>query len=80
MRQVVAPADLEIVEVVRRRDLDRAGALLGIGVVVADDRNAAADQRQDGVLADQMLEPLVLRMDRDGGVAQHRLRSGRRRR
>jgi hypothetical protein len=28
-------ADLEVVEVVRRRDLDRARSLLGIGVVVA---------------------------------------------
>jgi hypothetical protein len=47
-------ADLEIVEVVRRRDLHRAGALFRIGVVVGDDRNAPADQRQDRVLADQM--------------------------
>ena len=30
------PADLEIVEVVRRRDLHRAGAFLRIGIVVAD--------------------------------------------
>ena len=56
LRQAVPLADLEIVEVVRRRDLDRAGALFGIGVVVADDRNPAADQRQDDVLADQMPE------------------------
>ena len=48
-RQVVPLADLEIVEVVRRRDLHRAGALLRIGVFVADDRDAAADQRQDRV-------------------------------
>ena len=73
-RQMVPAADLEVVEVVRRRDLDRAGALLGIGVVVADDRNAPADQRQDRVLADQVLELLVLRMHRDRGVAQHGLR------
>ena len=53
-RQFVAPADLEIVEVVRRRDLHRAGALLRIGILVGDDRNAAADERQDRVLADQM--------------------------
>ena len=71
-------ADLEIVEVVRRRDLDRARALLGIGVVVADDRDAAADQRQDDVLADQMPDPLVVRMYRNGGVAEHRLGPRRR--
>ena len=56
LRQAMAFADLEVVEVVCRRDLDRAGALFGIGIVVADDRNAAADQRQDDVLADQMAE------------------------
>ena len=49
LRQVVPLADLEVVEVVRRRDLHRAGALLGIGVVVGDDRDAPADQRQDRV-------------------------------
>ena len=54
LRQVVPPADLEIVEVVRRRDLDRARAFFRIGIFVGDDRNAAADQRQDHVLADQM--------------------------
>ena len=53
-RQLVPPADLEVVEVVRGRDLDRAGALLGIGVFVGDDRDAPADQRQDDVLADQI--------------------------
>ena len=37
-RQIMPPADLEIVEVVRRRDLHGAGALFRIGVVVADDR------------------------------------------
>ena len=78
LRQAVPLADLEVVEVVRRRDLDRAGSLLGIGVVVADDRDAAADQRQDDVLADQMPDPLVVRMDRNGGVAEHGLGPRRR--
>ena len=73
LRQVVPLADLEVVEVVRRRDLHRAGALLRIGVVVADDRNAAADQRQDRGLADQVLELLVVGMHRDRDVAQHGL-------
>ena len=71
--EVVAPADLEIVEVVRRRDLHRAGALLGIGIFVGDDGDAAADQRQDHVLADEMLVALVVGMHGDGGVAEHGL-------
>ena len=72
-RQRVAPADFEIVEVVRRRDLDRARALLGIGIFVGDDRDAAADERQDHVLADERLVALVVRVHGDGGVAEHGL-------
>ena len=77
-RQVVPLADFKVVEVVRRRDLDRAGAFFRIGVVVADDRNAPADQRQDRGLADQMFQPLVLRMHRDRDVAEHGLGPRRR--
>ena len=40
-RQIVPAADLEVVEVVRRRDLHRARAGLRVGVVVGDDRDAA---------------------------------------
>ena len=74
LRQVVAAADLEVVEVVRRGDLHRARALFGIGIFVGDDRNPAPDQRQDHVLADQMRVALVVRMHGDRGVAEHRLR------
>ena len=70
---LVALADLEVVEVVRGRDLDRARALLGIGIFVGDDRDQAADQRQPNLAADQMLIALVVGMDRDRGVAEHRL-------
>ena len=72
----MALADLEIVEVVGRRDLDRAGAFLGVGIFVGDDRDAPADQRQDHVLADQMLVALVVGMHGDGGVAEHGLGPG----
>ena len=77
-RQVMPPPDLEVVEVVRRRDLDRAGALLRIGILVGDDRDAAADQRQDRVAADELGVALVARMHRHRGVAEHRFRPRRR--
>ena len=77
-RQIVTAPDLEIVEIVRRRDLHRAGALLRIGILVGDDRNAAADEWQDRGPADEMPQALVLRMDGDSGVTQHRLRPRRR--
>ena len=73
LRQAVAAADLEIVEVVRRRHLHRARAFFGIGIFVGDDRNPASDQRQDHVLADQMGVALVVRMHRDRAVAEHGL-------
>ncbi len=73
-RQVVPPAHLEVVEVVRGRDLHRAGAFLRIGVFIGDDGDAPADQRQDRVPADEMPVALVVGMHRDRDVAEHGLR------
>ena len=50
----VLAADLEVVGVVAGGDLQRAGAELGVDVLVGDDRQPAADQRQHAVLADQV--------------------------
>ncbi len=44
-RQLVPASDFEIVEIMGRRDLDRAGALLRVGIGVGDDRDAPSDQR-----------------------------------
>ena len=74
--ELVPAAHLEVVEVVCRRDLDRPRALLGIGVVIGDDRQAAADQRQHGAAADEAPIALVLRVHGDGGIAQHGLGPG----
>ncbi len=46
-------------------------------MLVAKDGNAAADQWQHGKVADEMLVALVLGMNRDAGVAEHRLRPRR---
>ena len=74
--QLVPLADLEVVEVVRRRDLHRARALLGIGILVGDDRDLAPDQRQRhlGAGLHQRRVALVLGMHGNRRVAQHRLR------
>lgn len=74
--QVVALADLEVVRIVGGRHLDGAGAELGIDVLVGDDRDGAVGQRQLDELADEVLVPLVLRVDGDGGVTEHRLGTG----
>ena len=70
------PADLEVVGVVRRGHLDRAGAEGGVDVVVGDDRDPPAGQRQLDLGADQVLVALVVGVHGDGGVAEHRLGPG----
>ena len=71
--QIVPATDLEIVEIVRWRDLHRAGALFGVGVFVGDDPDPATDQRQHGMLADQVFPLGVVGVHRNAGIAQHRL-------
>jgi hypothetical protein len=71
----VTAADLEVVGVVARRDLERAGAELALHVVVGDDRQAPADERQDLVLADEVRVALVVGVHGDSGVGEHRLRA-----
>ena len=73
--ELVAAADLEVVGVVAGRDLERAGAELGVDVLVGDDRQAPADERQRAEPADQLAVAVVVGMDRDGGVGEHRLRA-----
>ena len=73
-RQIVTPADLEIVEVMRRRDLHRAGALLRIGIFIGDDWNTPADQRQDPRACRRDAVALILGMHRDRGIAEHGFR------
>ena len=77
LRQVVAQAGLEVIGIVRRRHLHRAGAELRIRQLVGDDRNLPIHQRQQNFLPVQMLVAFVFLVDRDRGIAQHRLRPGR---
>ena len=76
-RNIVAPGDRIIVEVVRAGDLHRARAERRIGIFVGNDRNQAPVLlRPDGnlaQLADDRGIALVRGMDGDRAVAQHRL-------
>ena len=76
---MVAQSSLEIVGIVRGRDLHRAGSELGIGEdVVGDDRNLAIHQRQQDFLAVQMTVAFVAGVHGDRSIAQHGFRtSGR---
>ena len=75
--QTVAQTDFEVVGVRGRRDLYGAGALFGIGILVRDDGDLSADQRQDDLLAHQVPVAFVARMDGDGRIGEHGLRTGR---
>ena len=76
--QTVRAADVEVGEVVGRRDLEGAGAEGRVDALVGHDRELAPQQRQDGRLADDVLVPLVVGVHGHGRVAQHRLRPRRR--
>ena len=78
LREVVTLAHLEVVEVMPGRDFDRAGAECAIDRGVGDDRDLATRSAAGEHLADVRLVALVIRMHRDGGVAEHRLRPRRR--
>ena len=67
--------DLEIVRVVRRRHLHHARAERRVHEIVGDDRDLTFGEGEEGLPADQVLVPLVLRVHRYGGIAQHRLRT-----
>ena len=77
LRQIVAQADLKVVGVVAGRDLHAAGAELHIGVLIADDGDLAPDERERERFADHVLIARVLGVHRNGGVAEHRLGTGR---
>src|SRR5450830_474065 len=75
-RQVVALADFVVVEIVGRGDFHATGAEFRIAIIVGDDRDTTADQRQLDKLADQGLVALVFRVYRHGRVAEHGFRTG----
>ena len=72
----MAKADLKVVGVVCRGHLNSARAEADLAVFVAHDGNFAVHNGQDAGLADQVLELLVLRVDRNACIAHHRLRTG----
>ena len=74
--QIVAQAHLEVVGVVGGRHLHRAGAETDLAVLVAHDGDLPVHDGQDALLADQVLELLVLRVHRHAGIAHHGLGTG----
>ncbi len=71
-----ALTDLEVVRVVGRRDLENAGPELGIHVLVGEDLDLPRHERHLDPPSDEPLVSLVVRVDYQGYVAEHRLWSG----
>ena len=74
--ETVTAAELEVEGVVEGRHLDQAGAELLFDRGVGDERDPPADERQDRGTAVEMQVALVLGVEGDRGVAEHRLRPG----
>ena len=72
----MALAHLEVVRVVRGRDLHGTGAERGVGVRIGDDRNAHAVDRQHDLFPDDRAIALVVGVHGHGHVAEHRFRAG----
>ena len=71
-----------VVEIMRARNLDRARAEFGVGIIICDDRNQPAvffgSNRYFAQLPDNGRVTVVRRMYRHGTIAQHGFRAGRR--
>ena len=71
--QMMPLAEREVVGIVRRRHLHRAGAELAAHPLVENDGDLAVHQRQAQLFAVQMQVALVLGMNGNGHVAEHGL-------
>ena len=71
--KIVSQADLIVVGVMAWRHLDGARAEAELNILIGNDGEFSADQRQDGVLADKVLIALVIGVNGNAGVAEHGL-------
>ena len=71
---------LEVVGIVRRRDLHRARSEIRFHIRIGDQRDLLVHDGQNQRFAEQFCVAFVLRVDRHGGIAQHRFGAGSRHR
>ncbi len=76
-RQIVVTPDVEVGEVVRRRDLEGARTELGVDTLVGDHGQLALEQRQDRRAAHGVEVPRIAWVHRHRRVAEHGLGTGR---
>ena len=73
-RQLVPLANLKVVGIMRRRNFHRAGSKLAVHHLVGNDGYLAVHQRQQRLLANQLLVSFVFRMHGHSRVAKHGFR------
>ena len=72
--QIVAQTHLIVIRVMRRRDLHRAGTQLTVHVIISDHLQLQViAERVIKLLANQMGVALILRVNRNSNIPQHRL-------
>ena len=79
-RQIVPLPHLEVVRIMGRRHFHRAGAERRVHILVGNNRQHPADQRQHQIFADHVGITFISRIHRHPGIAEDRFRSGRRHR
>ena len=75
LREAVVAADLPILRIVARRDLEGARAEVHLHTLVGDHGHSPFDERDDGLLAHQPAVALVIRVHGDGDVGEDRRRT-----
>ncbi len=68
-------ADLKIIGIVCRGDLDDAGTKFRVDVVISDYPQLPVENRQNRSLTDVLLVALILGVDGQCRITQHRLRT-----
>ena len=76
-RQSMPPSHFKIIGVMGRRNLNHTRTELHIHIGIPDNRNCPVHNGQHHLSADQMLIPLILRVNSHTGIAQHGFRTGR---
>ena len=74
--QIVPQTNLKVIGVMGGSHLDAAGAEFHFGIVISNHGDLLVHQRQDHLLADDVLVTLVVGVDTDAGIAQHSFRTG----
>ena len=74
-RQIVTLADFKIVKIMRGCNLNRAAAFFRIGIRIGNNRNRAACDRKNNKFSDQILIALVIGMNRNRRITEHRFRT-----